>query len=298
MMTTSSEARLAVVLVLLAISHNVWTSGVLSNGKPPVELQAAGMAYATREFENNQTTGRRVNAGISADTLGKKVLFKWEGTSSSQVVPFAKNVKESVSFWPTALCFSMTDHHILFVAGRSTVDTPVLERWTIEDDYTITEVTTIDGTRALFAAPTIEREAIPIDQGIGQISSIAASPWALASAPEEVWVLDWTAKVVWGVNPTDGSKVQRANTTEVGKYRTLDMKEHSILGGVCLLVRCPWFAETGSWLRSAARFPTFDPDLRVMYDNDNDGVIDSTEVVSRAVMMQHALWSTGTWTRE
>lgn len=277
------------------------SSGPLSlpfAGKPPIELVSGGSCYADREYENDASTGRNVTLGISADTLGKKVLLRWRCRNSSTSIPALEIQKEAVAFWPTALCYSWSDDHVVYVAGRNSQDKPVLEKWTIGTDFLMTESAVQAGQTGVgqtsVSTPTIDRDVLPIDPAIGQVSSIAINPWTLPGA-EEVWLLDWTAKIAWGVSPSTGARTQRVALSAIGSFQTVTIRQHSIVGGVIILQRRPWHVEAASWIRSSVKSPNLDPDFLVEYDNNMDGVIDGSEVIVRATMMQHQLYSTGNW---
>lgn len=266
-------------------------------GMPPDELKATAGAWLRRTLDSTPESGRSLCVDVSAMTVERKLVFCWAGKASDQAEQAKKTTYEPVAFWPTAVGCSFVDDHVLHVAGRSSSDAPVLEKWTIPSGAVVAPAVAPDTGRILTSVmpPEITRESLPVAAQVGQIASLTVNPWTLGAPVEEIWVLDWTTKSVWGIDPRDGTRTERITATVVGTAHTIQMREHSIHGACCLLLRRPWYADEGDWNRCRMRSPTLDPTTSVVYDSDKDGVTDGVFVVPQDTLWQHPLWSTGSW---
>jgi hypothetical protein len=295
----SIRLALAVVAVIAAVPLAL---GFRPQVQPPPTAPHQITAGAFDSKCNRTLTyvdeGEYLRVSIAIDTKKRKVHFVYSASAGAGARDPDRSMVESVSFTPTALCRSRVNPRGFYIAGRSSAQA-VLEFWQFNTDEVMQLVPRTPPARSStdFDPPTITRTALPMSNSIGWPCDMTAiSPCTVSGASEEVWVMEWESRDVYGISPTSGAKTLRIAAALTGNYRSMDAETHSIFGDVVILQRRPWHTSLGSWSHKVHDDPTIDPDLFVLYDTNLDGVMEASETISTATRSAHALYSTGSFT--
>jgi hypothetical protein len=214
-----------------------------------------------------------VEAQVALSTMQGVVHFKWAARAGEKHV--SRLTVENVSFYPTAVDWSMADRTRLYIVGVTPFEKPVFELWQLRK--LSVRVSTTGGT--VFSPPQVSRTALQIDSSLNQICDIAANKFT-SNGQEEVLMFDWASHSIVAVDPALGTFATKVSAnTQVGtmtvlNFRTIDMREHSHFGSVLMLWRFPFYSH-----RSALQLDSKTGSIGALCDQDLDGNFETSFLI-------------------
>lgn len=239
-----------------------------------------------------------IRVWIGIDTNAKEVSLHWKAKAGAGSTRADTFTTEGISFWPTAICRSRSDPRAFYLAGRSTTG-PVIEFWELNDDEAMTSAW--DPIPAVwstdFDPPTLTKHSVPVAASLLNVCEMTAiSPAPESTVAEELWVMEWESRNVYGVSSLISGLPVRIPSAAATPYRSMEARLHSVYGDVVILERKPWHMSHRDWRTNCSADPTLDVDQWVVYDQDLDGSMEGSFHIPESQYTTHPLYTTGQFT--
>lgn len=261
----------------------------------PPELEALPQVQY-RIWHVKDSSDRYLRTRISLTTHSRTLDVIWTGQAGTNVRKEFVSQSHRLSFAPTAMTRSIDDPHALYLAGTSDTGSPVLQRWDLGSP-TLRAAPRPDGEKGresadaqnlagvtVFTIPAIEKTTLAVDPRIGHIADLTVNP---RPGGEEVWLLEWETGDVITTDPVTGVKNLIVAGTELHGARSMNTMRHTVYGNVFIFMKKMWWH---------TRFKTHELKYSVLYDSNQDGVLDGQFIeVDWMSRKETPLYTSGEW---